>query len=101
MDLVKILRSNVKAGWPASMNGQLKEAATMERDMLKYLFDDVVAFLLKLITIMMDESHGRENLMKFLRLINAVAPFLMMNDYRVAKSANALRRVEIMEHLLE
>ena len=48
----------------------------------------------------MDETHGRENIMKFLKLINVAAPFLMLNDYRVAKQGNALRRVELLEHLL-
>jgi hypothetical protein len=100
LDLVKVLKTNVKGGWPNTLNGQLKDAAVMERDMLTYIFSDVIAFLLKLITILMDESHGRENVMKFLKLINVAAPFLMLNDYRIAKQGNALRRVELLEHLL-
>ena len=100
LDLVKILKTNVKGGWPTTLNNQLKDAATMERDMLSYIFSDVIGFILKFITIIMDETHGRENIMKFLKLINVAAPFLMLNDYRVAKQGNALRRVELLEHLL-
>lgn len=69
--------------------------------MLVYIFSDAIGFLLRLITILMDESHGRENMIKFLQMINVAAPFLMLNDYRVAKQGNALRRVELMEHLLQ
>lgn len=100
LDLVKILKTNVKGGWPNTLNGQLKDASGMERDMLSYIFSDIIVFLLKLITILMDETHGRENIMKFLKMINVTAPFLMLNDYRVAKNGNALRRVELLEHLL-
>lgn len=100
LNLIQVLKTNVKGGWPNNLMGQLKDAAVMERDMLKYIFGDVIGFMLKLITILMDESHGRENIMKFLKLINVAAPFLMMNDYRVAKQQYALRRVELLEHLL-
>jgi hypothetical protein len=100
MNLIQVLKTNVKGGWPNNLMGQLKDAATMERDMLKYIFGDVIGFMLKIITILMDESHGRENIMKFLKLINVAAPFLMMNDYRVAKQQQALRRVDLLEHLL-
>jgi hypothetical protein len=85
LNLVQVLKTNVKGGWPNHLMGQLKDAAVMEKDMLAYIFGDVIAFMLKIITILMDESHGRENIMKFLKLINVAAPFLMMNDYRVAK----------------
>lgn len=100
MNLIQVLKTNVKGGWPNSLNGQLKDAAVMERDMLKYIFGDVIGFMLKIITILMDETHGRENIIKFLKLINVAAPFLMMNDYRVAKQGNALRRVVLLENLL-
>lgn len=100
LNLIQILKTNVKGGWPNTLNGQLKDAAEMERDMLCYVFSNVIGFMLKIITILMDETHGRENIMKFLKMINVAAPFLMMNDYRVAKQSNALRRVELLEHLL-
>jgi hypothetical protein len=100
MTLVQVLKTNVKSGWPNSLNGQLKDAAGMECDMLRYLFADVIAFIGKLLTILMDESHGRETIIKFLSLLNVAAPFLLLNDYRVAKQGNALRRVEMLEHLL-
>lgn len=61
-NLVQILKTNVKGGWPNAMNGQLKDAAKMESDMLRYLFKDASLFLHKAITIFLDESHGKENL---------------------------------------
>lgn len=100
MNLIQVLKTNVKGGWPNTLNGQLKDAAGMERDMLTYIFSDVIAFMLKIITILMDESHGRENIIKFLKLLNVAAPFLMLNDYRASKQGLSLRRVELLEYLL-
>jgi hypothetical protein len=82
------------------MNGQLKEAAFLETDMVRYLFKDVSAFLHKLITIFMDESHGRDNVLKFFKLLNVACPMLLLNDYRVSKQSAALRRVELIEKLV-
>jgi len=82
------------------MNGQLKEAAFLETGMVRYLFKDVSAFLHKLITIFMDESHGRDNVLKFFKLLNVVCPMLLLNDYRVSKQSAALRRVELIEKLV-
>lgn len=67
------------------MNGQLKQAATLEADILQYLFHDAVAFVSRVITVYMDESTGRENIINFLKLLNTAAPFLLLNDYRIAK----------------
>jgi hypothetical protein len=94
--LVQILKSNVKGGWPNAMNGQLKEAAGLESDMLRYVFKDASLFLQRVVTIFMDESHGRDNIVKFFKLINTVCPFLLLNDYRVSKQSVALRRVELL-----
>lgn len=100
MELQQILKSNIKSGWPNAMNGQLKEAAFLETGMVRYLFKDVSAFLHKLITIFMDESHGRDNVLKFFKLLNVVCPMLLLNDYRVSKQSAALRRVELIEKLV-
>ena len=61
--------------------------------MIRYLFKDVSAFLHKVITIFMDEPHGRDNVMKFFRLLNLACPMLMLNDYRISKQSAALGRV--------
>lgn len=82
------------------MNGQLKEAAFMETEMIRYLFKDVSAFLHRVITIFMDEAHGRDNVMKFFKLLNVACPMLMLNDYRISKQSAALRRVELIEKLV-
>jgi hypothetical protein len=72
----------------------------LETGMVRYLFKDVSAFLHKLITIFMDESHGRDNVLKFFKLLNVVCPMLLLNDYRVSKQSAALRRVELIEKLV-
>lgn len=38
----------------------------------------------------MDERSTKENLLTFFKIINVVAPFLLMNDYRVAAQTNML-----------
>ena len=53
--------------------------------MMSYLFVDATAYLSKVITVFMDESTGRENLINFFKLLNTAAPFLLLNDYRIAK----------------
>ena len=98
--LVQILKTNIKGGWPNAMNGQLKEAAALESDMLRYIFKDASLFLQRVITLFMDESHGRDNIVKFFKLINVVCPFLLLNDYRVSKQSVSLRRVELLQRLV-
>jgi hypothetical protein len=83
--MVQTLKANLDHGWPNQLNGQLKDAANMESDMLKYIFSNAVMFLSKVITIFIDESSGRENLMQYFKLLNTASPFLIMNDYRIAK----------------
>jgi hypothetical protein len=48
----------------------------------------------------MDESYGRDNIVKIFKLINDAAPFLLLNEYRIAKQSNALRKVDVMAKLL-
>ena len=38
-----------------------------------------------LVTVYMDESYGRDNIVKIFKLLNESAPFLLLNDYRAAK----------------
>lgn len=83
--MVQMLKANLDSGWPNQLNGQLKDAANMESDMLKYAFSNAVLFLSKVITIFIDESSGRDNLLQFFKLLNTASPFLIMNDYRIAK----------------
>lgn len=86
-------------GWPPQLSGQLKVAAKLETEMLHYLFSSASGFLSKTITIFMDEHFGRENLMQFFKLLNSACPFLILNDYRLAKQGSALRRIEALESL--
>lgn len=67
--------------------------------MLRYLFASASGFLSKTITIYMDEHFGRDALMQFFKLLNAACPFLILNDYRIAKQGGALRRTEALEAL--
>jgi len=85
LDLAQVLRANMHQGWANKLNGQLKEAARLEADMLEYLFTDAVTFVAGVVAIFIDESTGRENLMNFFKLLNVAAPFLLMNDFRIAK----------------
>jgi hypothetical protein len=57
----------------------------METDSVRYLFADASLFLHRAITIFMDESHGKENLMRYFKLLNVATPFLILNDFRVSK----------------
>lgn len=85
LDLAQVLRATITQGWANQLNGQLKEAAGLEADLLKYLFTDAVTFVAAVVGIFIDESTGRENLMNFFKLLNVAAPFLLMNDFRIAK----------------
>ena len=100
LDLVQVLRANMSNGWPNQLNGQLKDAAKMETDMLDYLFVNASEFLSETIQIYMDERTTRDNLLTFFKLINVACPFLIMNDYRVAKQGGMLQRVQVLEKLM-
>jgi len=73
----------------------------MESDMLKYVFSNSVIFLSKVITIFIDESSGRDNIMQFFKLLNTASPFLIMNDFRIAKQQQQLKRVELLKRLMK
>jgi hypothetical protein len=88
-------------GWPNQLNGQLKDAARMESEMIQYLFTDATSFLSRSITIYMDERSTRENLLQFMKLLNVAAPFLIMNDFRIAKQQQQLQRVMLLEKLMK
>ena len=100
MDLVNVLRANLSGGWPNQLNGQLKEAAKLESEMLGYLFTDASKFISSTVTIYMDERSTRENIIAFFKLLNIAAPFLLMNDYRVAKQGGSLSKVQVLERVL-
>lgn len=94
-----MLKSNMSQGWPPQLSTQLKAAAKLETEMLGYLFSSASGFLSKAITIYMDEHVGRDVLMQFFHALNASCPFLILNDYRLAKQGSALRRAEMLETL--
>lgn len=45
VDLVQMLKSNMSQGWPPQLGGQLKAAAKLETEMLRYLFSSASSFL--------------------------------------------------------
>jgi len=73
----------------------------MESELLSYVFSNSIDFLAKVLTVYIDETYGRENIVKFLRLLHTSAPFLILNDFRVAKQQNALRKVDVLGNLLK
>lgn len=95
-----MLRANTQIGWGNSMKTQLKEAAELESDLNKHLFSDPQQFLKNIIAIMMDETHGRDNLIWIIKEFNKKTPFMMLNDFRIAQSTNAVRRVEILREVI-
>jgi hypothetical protein len=95
-----MLRANISLGWGNSMVSQLKEIAEMEGALIQHIFSSPSKFLKEIITIMIDESHGRENLLQVILAFNKRTPFMVMNDYRIAYATNSLRRVEIMKDVI-
>ena len=79
-----MLRDNLGIGWQKEMTAPVRAMAELERDQVKYLFNDAIEFLRKCITVMMDEPSTREPLSKFISRLNQSLPFLIMNDYRVS-----------------
>jgi hypothetical protein len=49
---------------------------------------------------MIDETHGRENLIYVIMEFNKRTPFMVLNDYRIGYATNSLRRIEILKGLL-
>lgn len=95
------MRANISNGVPPNIGGRLKESATSEASMLSYLFTDAVAFVSKCLQIYLDERSTRENITQFFQLLNTICPFLLMNDYRVAKQTMALQRSDCLEQIIK
>lgn len=95
-----MLRANIGVGWGVTMTSELRETAEIEAQLIEHLFADPSAFLKSIVTIMIDETSGRENLIKIIKEFNKRTPFLMLNDFRIAHASNSLRRVEILKSLI-
>ena len=90
----------MQIGWANSLTNSLKEAGELEKELVNNLFVDPGMFLKSIITIMIDETLGRDNLAKVVKVFNKKTPFLMLNDLRVAMATNSLRRVEVIKSLI-
>lgn len=95
-----MLKANALIGWGAGMSNQVRDAADMEGELCKHIFGDPQQFVKSIIAIMIDETHGRDNLLEIIREFNRKTPFIMLNDYRIAVGTNSLRRVEILKELI-
>ena len=82
------------------MKSQVKNAADMEAELSKHLFNDPQGFVKSIIAIMIDETHGRETLIGIIKEINKRTPFMILNDYRIALGTNSLRRIDILRDLI-
>jgi len=49
---------------------------------------------------MIDETHGRDTLIQVIMEFNKRTPFIMLNDFRISYTTNALRRIEILKSLI-
>jgi len=72
----------------------------MEAELNKHLFVDPQVFLKSVIAIMIDETHGRENLINVIKEFFKKTPFMVMNDYRIAVGTNSLKRIDILKELI-
>ena len=100
LDLLQMLRANSTVGWSEQLKRQLKEMAEMEAAINKHIFEEPQTFLKNVVAIMMDETHGRDNLILVIKEFNKRTPFMVLNDYRIAVQTNSLRRVEILKELV-
>jgi hypothetical protein len=101
-NLIQVIRANLNQGTQGSSAGkQLKEAADYESEMIDYIFEDPQKYLQFLITVMMDETVGRENVSSIIKAVNKTCPFLIMHDYRISQATNSLRRVEILQQYIK
>lgn len=72
----------------------------MEAELCKHLFNDPQTFVKSIIAVMIDETHGRETMIGIIKEINQRAPFMILNDYRIALGTNSLRRIDILRDLI-
>jgi hypothetical protein len=56
----------------------------MEKDVSIWLFKDAPEFVDKILTVMIDYPTTRDQLSKFVMVLNKSLPFLLMNDYRIS-----------------
>jgi hypothetical protein len=72
----------------------------MEGELTKHLFTDPQVFIKNIIAIMIDETHGRDILVKIIKEFNQRTPFMLLNDFRIALGTNSLRRIDILRDLI-
>ena len=82
------------------MGQRLKDAAEMEATLVKDVFNEPQTYLKQVVAVMMDETHGRDTLVKIIKEFNRKTPFMILNDFRIAQATNSLRRVEMLKQLI-
>jgi len=82
------------------MGQKLKDAAEMEAALVQDVFEEPQAYLKAVVGVLMDETHGRDTLVRVVRELNRKTPFMVLNDLRVAHATNSLRRVEVLRQLV-
>lgn len=99
--MIQQLRANLTLGWNESLTGPIKECAELEKDVSTWMFREPADFIDKILTVMIDEPTTRDQLSKFVMVINKSLPFLLMNDYRISVGQNRLQRVELLKRILQ
>jgi len=97
---LNVLKANALIGWGDNMRNQVKDAADMEAELSKHLFNNPQTFLKSIIAIMIDETFGRDTLLQIIMEFNKKTPFMMLNDYRIAIGTNSLKRIDILKELI-
>ena len=100
LEKLTMIKANIVHGLSANMGNQLKDQADLESSNLDYLFKDAVSFMTKVVQSYLDERSVREPVMQFFKLLSVATPFLLINDFRLAKATNSPQRVEILKQIL-
>lgn len=95
-----MIKANIINGLTVHMGNQLKDQAALESSLLDYMFKDATSFMTRVVQSYLDERSIREPVMQFFKLLSVATPFLLINDFRLAKATNSPQRMEILKVIL-
>ena len=101
-DLKEFRKDLSKAFDSEELSTRMEAYWELEKQMVKYLYDDPSFFMQGIVKLAIDEIHEstRDIFIEIIKTINKKLPFTAINDFKRANSLGMLKRVELLKHII-
>lgn len=101
-DLADFRKDLSKAFDSEEKSKKLEEYCSLEKEAVKYLYDDPSFFMQGIVKVTIDETHEstRDIFIDIIKSINKKLPYTAINDFKRANSLGMLKRIELLRHII-